>query len=262
MDTWRYRTTSALPDKKLFRLGLAANFGIDEGGVRYAMDRGVNLFFVTMLRDGNLRTPLREVLRQRRDEVAVAGIASLGWFGWSVRRSAEKILKDLKIDTLDLFLLGWLGVTSSWTSATERELVHLKESGKVRAIGTSIHDRPRAGKLAADSPLDLLMLRYNAAHPGAEREIFPHRREAAPTVMAYTATAWRRLLKRPKNWPGAPMTAGDCYRFQLSNPHVDLALTGPASREQLQQNLDALDKGPLSPEEDRWMRDFGRAVHG
>jgi aryl-alcohol dehydrogenase-like predicted oxidoreductase len=58
------------------------------------------------------------------------------------------------------------------------------------------------------------------------------------------------------------MTAGDCYRFQLSNPHVDLALTGPASREELRQNLDAFDKGPLSPEEDRWMRDFGRAVHG
>jgi len=38
--------------------------------------------------------------------------------------------------------------------------------GKVRALGVSIHDRPRAGALAEESILDLLMIRYNAAHPG------------------------------------------------------------------------------------------------
>ena len=54
------------------------------------------------------------------------------------------------------------------------ELVRLREEGKVRAIGISIHDRERAGKLAESSPLDLFMIRYNAAHPGAERDIFPH----------------------------------------------------------------------------------------
>jgi aryl-alcohol dehydrogenase-like predicted oxidoreductase len=262
VDTWRYRTTSALPQKRLFRLGLAANYGIDEAGVRYGMDRGINFFFVTLFRDENLRGPLREALRGRRDEVAVAGVASPGWFGWNVRRSAERTLKDLKIDTLDLMLLGWLGVGSAWTAATERELLHLKESGKVKAIGVSIHDRPRAGKLAESSPLDLLMIRYNAAHPGAERDIFPHRRQDAPSILAYTATAWRRLLKKPGSWTGPAMTPGDCYRFQLSSPHVDLALTGPSSRQELKENLDALDRGPLSPEEDRWMRDFGRAVHG
>jgi aryl-alcohol dehydrogenase-like predicted oxidoreductase len=106
------------------------------------------------------------------------------------------------------------------------------------------------------------MLRYNAAHPGAEREVFPQRRERSPTVLAYTATAWRRLLRRPAGWEGPLMTPGDCYRFQLSSPHVDLALTGPSSRAELEQNLDALQRGPLSPDEDRWMRSFGHAVHG
>jgi hypothetical protein len=42
------------------------------------------------------------------------------------------------------------------------------------AIGTSIHDRKRAGQLALDSELDLLMIRYNAKHTGAEADIFPH----------------------------------------------------------------------------------------
>jgi predicted aldo/keto reductase-like oxidoreductase len=260
-DTWLYRTPSALHGKRLYRLGLAATYGIDEDGVSAAMDRGVNLFLWTM-RSKGLKNPLRAALQKRREEVALVGYAQVGWIGWGVRKGAEKLLRELGTDYLDVYLLSWLGIGSAWSSATERELLHLRESGKVRSIGVSIHDRPRAGKLAESSPLDLLMIRYNAAHPGAERDIFPHVRADKPSILAYTATSWRRLLKKPKGWDGPVMTAGDCYRFQLSSAHVDLALTGPASRAELEQNLDAIEKGPLAADEQRWMRDFGRAVHG
>lgn len=261
MTDWLHATPAAFHGKKLFRLGLAANYGIDEAGVRVAMDRGVNLFLWTM-RAGGLRNPLKEALRGRRDEVAVVGYATFGWFGWGVRRSAEGLLKELGIEQLDVLLLGWVGVGASYDAATERELVQLRESGKVRAIGVSIHDRPRAGRLAASSPLDLLMLRYNAAHPGIETDVFPHRRGASPTVLAYTATSWRKLLKAPRGWTGKTMTAADCYRFQLSEPNVDLALTGPANVAQLTENLDGLAKGPLDADERQWMRAYGKAVHG
>ena len=58
------------------------------------------------------------------------------------------------------------------------------------------------------------------------------------------------------------MTAGDCYRFCLSNPHVDVVLSAAANRDQVTENLAALEKGPLSPEEADWMRRFGAKVHG
>ena len=74
----------------------------------------------------------------------------------------------------------------------------------------SIHDRKRAGKLAEDSPLDMLMIRYNAAHPGAEVDIFPNLAKRKPAIVAYTATRWRGLLKRPKGWNGPVMTASAC----------------------------------------------------
>lgn len=261
MSDWLHRTPTALHGKRVHRLGLAANYGIDEDGVRAAMDRGVNLFLWT--RGKGLKAPLRAAVGSRRDEVAIAGFASMGYFGWTVRRAAEKLLKDLGTDYLDVLLLGWLGVGSALTDATLEELVKLRESGKVKSIGCSIHDRARAGKLAAESPLDLLMIRYNAAHPGAERDIFPHRRETTPTILAYTATDWRKLLKKPSGWDGPVMTGPDCYRFQLSNPHVDLALTGPKDRAQLEENLDGLEKkGPLSADEEEWMRKFGHVVHG
>ncbi len=261
MNDWLYRTPRALDGKKVFRLGLAANFGIDEDGVSAAMDRGVNLFLWT-IRNGGLGSPLRAALKTRRDSVAVVGYAAIGFWGWGVRRSAEILLRALGTDYLDVYQLGWLGVTSAWTPSVERELLHLRESGKVRALSVSIHNRPRAAELARNSPLDLLMIRYNAAHPGAEHDIFPALSNGKPSILAYTATSWRRLLKRPKGWQGTVMTAGDCYRFQLSNPHVDMALMGPANRAQMEENLAALEKGPLSADEDQWMREFGKAVHG
>jgi aryl-alcohol dehydrogenase-like predicted oxidoreductase len=107
----------------------------------------------------------------------------------------------------------------------------------------------------------MLMIRYNAAHPGAEREIFPHLEKRKPSIVAYTATRWRKLLKAPKGWTGKVPTPGDCYRFCLSSPHVDVVLCGPENLRQLDENMAALEKGPLSAEEDQWMREFGKAVH-
>ncbi len=256
-----HREVKAL-GRKVFRLGLAANYGIREEDIRKALDGGVDYVFYTAYRTGELRPALRDVLAKDRGRYVVATLPTLGYFGGSVRRGAEAALKNLGTDYLDVYQLGWLGVTSALTDGTLRELRHLKESGKVRALGVSIHDRPRAGRLAEDSDLDLLMIRYNAAHPGAEREIFPHLAKRQPAVVAYTATSWRKLLKAPRGWTGPVPTAGDCYRFCLSSPHVDVVLTGPASGREFDDNLKALDKGPLSPDEDRWMRDFGKAVHG
>jgi aryl-alcohol dehydrogenase-like predicted oxidoreductase len=260
-NSFQEREIAALGGRRVLRLGLAANYGIDEAGVRRALDRGVNYVFYT-LRARALVQPLRQALGRAREQVVVAAVPTTAYLGGSVRRGAERALKALGTDYLDIYQLGWLGVGSAWTDATLGELRHLKESGKVRAIGVSIHDRPRAGRLAADSPLDMLMIRYNAAHPGAEQDIFPHLARRQPMVVAYTATSWRRLLKRPRGWEGRIMTAGDCYRFCLSSPSVDVVLTGPANAAQLDENLDALDKGPLSDEELGWMRAFGRAVHG
>lgn len=151
---------------------------------------------------------------------------------------------------------------SAFTKGVQQEMVKLREEGLVRALGVSIHDRSRAGRLAADSPLDLLMIRYNAAHPGAEVDIFPNYASRRPLTVAYTATSWRKLLKRPKGWSGSAMSAGDCYRFCLTSPHVDVVLCGADTAEHLRENLDALKKGPISSDEEEWMRRFGHAVHG
>ena len=163
--------------KRVHRLGLAGNYGIDEAGLSAALERGLNYIFWTP-RQGRLTRVLREALKRDRERFVLAAGPTFGWFPGQVRRGAERALKVLGTDYLDLYQLYWLSRMSAWTEGTVEELLKLKQEGKVRALGVSIHDRPRAGRLAEDSPLDVLMIRYNAAHPGAERDIFPHLAEA------------------------------------------------------------------------------------
>ena len=259
-DDFLYRNVPAF-GRRVFRLGLATNYGVDGKDLEWALEQGVNYVFWTP-KARQVTESLKAAIKRDRESLVLACGPTTGYFGGSIRRACERLLQKLGTDYLDVFQLFWLGRTSAWTPSTIDALVSLRESGMVRAIGVSIHDRKRAGKLAEDSPLDMLMIRYNAAHTGAERDIFPHLAKRKPAIVAYTATRWRGLLKRPKGWKGPVMTAADCYRFCLSNPHVDLVLTGPKNHRQLQENLRNLrEKGPLSEEEMRFISDFGQVVH-
>lgn len=248
------------------KLGLALNYGIDPRGMDAAFERGVNYVFYTRMRTSNLVPTLKARLAKHRESVVVACGPTFGFFRGGIRRGAENLLRKLGVEYLDVFQLFWLGKTSALTGGVSDELLKLKEEGKIRAIGVSIHDRQRAGLLAKDSIFDLLMIRYNAAHPGAERDIFPNlapRGDAKRrAIVAYTATDWRKLMKPKSGWDGRPMTAGECYRFCLSHPDVDLVLCGPKTEAELVQNLEAVEQGPLSSDELEWMRRFGKLVHG
>jgi aryl-alcohol dehydrogenase-like predicted oxidoreductase len=253
--------THARLGKSVFRLGLSASYGLDEAGIREAFASGMNyVFWAPSAR--KLTKVLREEVRRDRERLCIATGPTFGFLRGSIRKRAEQALRILGTDYLDVFQLYWLGKMSAFTTANAEELLRLKDEGKVRALGVSIHDRPRAGRLAEDSPLDLLMIRYNAAHPGAEQDVFPHLSKRQPAVVAYTATSWTRLLRPPRRWKGSAATAGDCYRFCLTSPHVDVVLSASGTAERLRENLRALEKGPLSAEEMAWMRELGRAVHG
>ena len=259
-DDFLYRDVPAFRHR-IFRLGLSTTFGIGGEDLDWALDQGFNYVFWTP-KSRRVTKSLKAALKRNRESIILASGPTTGYYGGGIRRACERLLKKLDTDYLDVFQLFWLGRASTWRSSTVDALVALRESGKVRAIGTSIHDRIRAGNLAEDSPLDMLMIRYNAAHRGAEQDIFPRLDKHRPAIVAYTATRWRALLNRPKGWTGPVMTAGDCYRFCLDNPHVDLVLTGPKDRLQLEENFRCLqEKGPLSEDEKRWISDFGDVVH-
>ncbi len=259
-DDFLHRTLPRV-GKRVFRLGLSASYGLDEAGIREGLERGMNYVFWAPTAS-RLTRVLRGVVGRDRERLVLATGPTLGWFPGAIRKRAERALRVLGTDYLDVFQLYWLGKMSAWTERTVAELVRLKEEGKVRALGVSIHDRGRAGRLAEDSPLDVLMIRYNAAHPGAEQDVFPKLERRRPAVVSYTATSWTKLLRPPRGWRGPAATAGHCYRFCLSSPHVDVVLSASGTAERLRENLAAVEKGPLTVEEMAFMRELGRAVHG
>lgn len=247
--------------KVVHRVGLATSHGLDDGGIREALDAGLQYVFWSPTAR-RLTGPLRDAVRRDRERYVVATGPSLGYFPGSIRRRVELALRLLETDYIDVLQLYWLGKGSALTKSNVEEMLRLRDEGKVRLLGTSIHDRQRAGRLAEDSPLDLLMIRYNAAHPGAEQEIFPKLARRRPAVVAYTATSWRKLLRRPRGWEGRVPSAGDCYRFCLTSPSVNVVLSSPATVDELRENLRELEKGALPDEEMAFMREFGRRVHG
>jgi aryl-alcohol dehydrogenase-like predicted oxidoreductase len=259
-DDFLYRTIPVL-GKRVHRYGLSASYGLDEAGVREGLERGANYIFWSPVKKF-LRTIIKDVVAPNRERYVLATGPILGYFAGSVRRATEKALRASGSDYIDVLQVFWVNRMSLLSRSVLAEMVKLRDEGKVRAIGISTHDRKLVGRLAEEGPLSMFMIRYNAAHPGAEVDIFPHLERRKPMIVAYTATSWRKLLRAPKGWTGKVATPGDCYRFCLTNSHVDVVLSAPKTVAQVRENLAALEKGPLSDDEMTWMRDFGRAVHG
>lgn len=245
------------------RLGLSATYRPGKKAIYRALDEGVNVFFFFGF-DTQMTSVLRDALKGHREKYfVVTGAYNYIWWHQNLRRALEKRLRQLQTDYIDAFLFLGVMKKKEFSARVSHDLAHLREEGRVRAIGVSTHDRKFAGELAAQGAADLLMIRYNVAHRGAEQDIFPHLSPFDPGVVSYTATRWTYLLRRPRSWPRSePIpTAAMCYRFVLSNPHVHVCLTAPRNEKELLEDLAAARQGPLDQGEMEFMRRFGDVVH-
>lgn len=248
-------------DRSVCRLGLSASYRPGTKALECALAQGVNYCFLFGF-DRQMVDVLRHLPASQRERTVIAtGAYNYICARQNFRRALDKRLRQLKTDYIDVF--HFLGVMKAreFPERLQDELLALKETGKVRAVAISVHDRKFAGELAQRRVLDGLMIRYNAAHRGAETEIFPYLVEPKPMVIGYTATRWTYLLRRPGGWTGPVPAAAQCYRFVLSHPAVDVCLMAPRSEREVVENLRALEQGPVSEEERRFLCEFGDAVH-
>ena len=245
------------------RLGLSATYRPGRATIHKALDEGLNYFFYFGF-DTQMPAVLRDAIRGQRDRYVLAtGAYNYIFAHQNLRRTLEKRLRQMRTDYIDVFHCLGIMKPREFTPRVREELQAVRESGLVRAVAVSCHDRKFAVQLAREGVLDAIMIRYNAAHRGAEAEIFPHLPESDPAVVSYTATRWSYLIRRPRRYPrnGRVPTAGMCYRFVLSNPAVDVCLTAPWNLRQFEENLAEVRRGPLAEDDMQFMRGFGDTVH-
>jgi aryl-alcohol dehydrogenase-like predicted oxidoreductase len=241
-------------------LGLGSSYGVGGADIERAFDAGVSFFLWGSRRRGDFGKGLRAVAKKDRARATIA-IQTYARAAWAMPWSVDSALRALGTDYVDLLCLAW------WNSLPPPRIIdralELQAKGKVRRLMVSCHERPAFASFVQDGRYDALMVRYNPAHPGPEREVFPavDAAERRPGVVAFTATRWGTLLNPAFTPAGeAVPTAGDCYRFALSSPSVDVCLAGPRNGAELDHALAAVEKGPLSADEMAWMRRVGQHV--
>lgn len=243
-------------------LGVAGGYGVDAASLREAFERGVNYFYHGSLRRSGMQQAVREIVKNGQRDRLVLALQSYSRWPGLLEHFFVKGLKSLNLEYADVLLLGLFNGPPSPRLLDRVE--KLREKGLFRQLAISAHRRPQFLEFANDPRYSILHIRYSAAHPGAERDVFPHLpSENRPGIVAYTATAWGRLLT-PSRMPegSAPLRGRDCYRFVLTNQDFNVCMTGPRDAAQMREALAALDEGPCSAEEIERFRRIGQHVHG
>jgi aryl-alcohol dehydrogenase-like predicted oxidoreductase len=240
-------------------IALSASYGVPTEAVEGAFERGANYLYWGGLRRERFARAIRNLAPQRDRMVVV--LQSYAFAPRLLTWNVERGLRRLRFDHADVLLLGH--ATAPLKEATLDAWRRLRDRGLVRFLGVSTHERALIPKLAENPDIGIIHLRYNAAHRGAEREVFPLlASDNRPGLVAYTATSWKQLLHSRRLPRGERVpTAGDCYRFCLSHPSIDIVATGPAKAAHVGESLEAAERGVMSDQELAWMRTVGDAIH-
>ncbi len=257
------RVTLGRSGLSVSKLGLGSSFGAPASSYREAFERGVNYFYWGSIRRSAMRDAVREISQDRRDELVVV-LQSYSRVGGLLRTFVERGLRNLKIERAETLLLGWHNKPPS--PRVVDAALELRDEGKIDCIALSTHHRNLLPRLIDDETYSIWHCRYNAVHRGAEKEVFPHLEGrdigTRPGVVTYTTTRWGDLVNPKKTPPGERTPSGtDCYRYAMTNPHVDLCLAGPDDPDQMKQALEAIEAGPMSADELAWMNRVGDYIY-
>ena len=155
------------------RLGIGSSFGAPASVIERAFELGINYLYWGTIRRPAFGRAMRHLARRHRDELVLT-VQSYSRVPALVGSSVDVALLRSGLDYFDILLLG------AWNARPIEGYVEafrrLKEQGKVRFLAVSTHNRPLLPSLfeefeRGESPFDVFMVRYNAVHRGAEKEV-------------------------------------------------------------------------------------------
>jgi hypothetical protein len=243
-----------------------------------AFESGINFFFITTDMHWPLYEATRQGLRQLlgrgpgiRDQLVVAGVCyqTVPFF---CEMPFEQLVNEIPgLGHLDVLIAG-TGFPNEYGERLPVYQDYRREKWLgARAIGTTFHDRALARTAVRNRLVDIAFIRYNAGHPGALTDLFPHVSAPAtgngagarPLLFNFKSTyAYRPPaeleelgFKREQSWHP---DITDHYRFALTRPEIDGVLMAPRTPEQVTGIGRALARGPLTAEEETYLTDVAR----
>ena len=238
-----------------------------------AYDAGINFFFLTVDMHWPMYEPARRGLqallrRVPRERVVVAAVTYVARREFSAAPFLELLQAIPELGHIDVYVIGGVGMDDLLPRLdTARSLQRAGFAG-IRAVAASFHEREAAAFAVEHQLVDLALVRYNAGHAGARRDLFPRvvATKSPPPLYNFKNippgivddAGWKRLALRGY-WRPSPT---DFYRFALSStPLAGLlcALETPAHVDAL---TTALQQGPLDDEEQQYLIDLCKLATG
>jgi aryl-alcohol dehydrogenase-like predicted oxidoreductase len=176
----------------------------------------------------------------------------------------QMILEQLHIDYVDCLVL----IPSNDLAENRPQvelLVDWQRKGYVRSLGLWMQDAQAIERFRNDNPFRFAIRPFNVATP-----------EAAPIFAACKLAGWKTVATSPfrRGWEldnivaagvaGGygdaqtlrPMVADLMLRFALFQRDIDRVIVGMRKIEWIVRNLESFSKGPLTPEERRWLQNL------
>jgi predicted aldo/keto reductase-like oxidoreductase len=174
----------------LCRLGLASRgeSELTPADIRHALDHGVNFLNWCGHPDGLSAAVTK--LGPRREQVLIC-VQLEARRGADAERELGRILRELNTEYVDVLTFYYVEEACEWDEIREAGgaldvCEAARRAGQVRWLGLTSHQRPLAADVVRSGALDLVMVRYNAAHRGAEDELFPIAAARGLPVLVYT----------------------------------------------------------------------------
>ncbi len=235
--------------------------------IEAAYDAGIRFFFVTADMHWPVYEPVRRGLqallrRVPRDRVVVAAVTYVARREFSAAPFLELLEAIPELGHIDVYVVGGVGMADLLPRLDMARTLQRSGFAGVRAVAASFHEREAAAFAVEHQLVDLALVRYNAGHVGARRDLFPRvvATKSPPPLYNFKNipphivddASWKRLALRGY-WRPSPT---DFYRFALSStPLAGLlcALETPAHVDAL---TTALQQGPLDDEEQQYLIDL------
>ncbi|MBE9180631.1 aldo/keto reductase [Oculatella sp. LEGE 06141] len=273
-------------------LGLGGGGAISSEDTLYAFDQGINYFFYSSDLHHHLYRSMAGALHQlcrrgaaRREQVVLATVTYIKNPEVALAALLDQF-QELGIDYVDVLFWGWIGKDDASALAQclnlSRDLrgphapycrvmermfgvsERLKKMGAVRYIGASFHDLDLAQQWLNSPLLDVVMVRHNISHRSAQKKIFSQLDSTdrdRPGIVTFKSTGSHTGLLWEVPVPLSPgcwrPTAPDLYRYSLTQPCVDICLTGLRCREEVDAAIKGVQQGGFTPTEIEYLNLYG-----